>query len=342
MGNFGDSFSSSFIRSFDKTLDVPGAVNYRRKLKEKKEDREYEAKLLKEKREYDEKMRKEKRAYKKSQPSGTGENWRKKAFSIEQRLAESGLSLDDDTREELYSAGESKEPYKMLGGVMSKLADAKQGGDVKTNEDLQTTLGYARTRDDAKKIKEATELKDQFNNILGEMIALRGGREGSGWKGTGQKGLDYEKGYGSEVFNREAVGRGKQLSKQLLLKYKDMARLGVLSQADENILNQIIAKDPLAFDFVPGQDPIMTNLKGLQGDVEADFTSKIAGRLRNPSDIAAASDIKAPPTKRTANIKDYKEVEKLYTQGSINPKELTDEELDYFLGLKGQGAYGAR
>lgn len=141
-------------------------------------------------------------------------------------------------------------------------------------EQLQTPLGLANTPDDAKQLKEAYEAKKSFDSKLQEMIDLR-------------------KKYGTEYLNREAVARGKQLSKDLLLEYKNMAKLGVLSQADTNIINAIIPDDPLAQDWAPGQDPILSNLEKFQQDQNRDFDTRVSTRTR--SGIRSASNRSAPP-----------------------------------------------
>lgn len=128
---------------------------------------------------------------------------------------------------------------------------------------LQTPYGLAHTEDDAKKLKEAHESKKSFDSKIQEMIDLR-------------------KKYGGEVFNREAVARGKQLSKDLLLEYKNMAKLGVLSQSDEKIINAIIPDDPLAFSAASalGQDPILSNLEAFKKDSDKDFATRVQTRTR--------------------------------------------------------------
>lgn len=128
---------------------------------------------------------------------------------------------------------------------------------------LTTTFGMANTADDAKKLKDASVLKDKFDRSLQEMIDLRTK-------------------YGSEVANQEVVGRAKKLSSDLLLLQKDLANLGVLSKSDEKILRTIIPENPLTYDMaqVIGQDPIMTGLKKYQGDVKSDFESNLKSRLR--------------------------------------------------------------
>lgn len=131
---------------------------------------------------------------------------------------------------------------------------------------LKTPYGLANNEDDAKKLKEAHEAKKNFDNKLQQMIDLR------------------TKHGGGAILNRDDVGRGKQLSKDLLLEYKNMAKLGVLSQADEAIINEIIPADPLSYNSpvaaVQGQDPILNKLKSFQSDSDKDFKTRVSTRTR--------------------------------------------------------------
>lgn len=135
----------------------------------------------------------------------------------------------------------------------------KQERDLRERD---TQYGVARTNDDAKKLKDAGETKQKFDAQLSELIGLR------------------EK-YGSEVANRDVVARSKQLSKDLLLGYKELAKLGVLSQADEAILNEIIPSDPTQFSMSQmfGQDPTLTKLKAFKADTEQEFKNRLQNRL---------------------------------------------------------------
>ncbi len=144
---------------------------------------------------------------------------------------------------------------------------------------LETPYGNARTPDDAKQLKSAGELKSTFDDKIDELIQLRSD-------------------YGGEVWNRDAVARGKQLSSDLLLLKKDMAKLGVLSKSDEGILNSIIPQDPLEINWTgafDGQDPTMTRLKAFKSDTVKDFESRLTNRLQGgalkpPGGHAAAPD----------------------------------------------------
>jgi hypothetical protein len=125
-------------------------------------------------------------------------------------------------------------------------------------------VGLAYTLQDAKDLKDGVEQKSKFDRQIQEMIDLRTK-------------------FGFEVGNRAAVARGKQLSKDLLLTYKNMAKLGVLSQSDEAIVNAIIPADPLAA-TLPGQgpDPILEMLTKFKNDLSLDFDTRIQNRIKTP------------------------------------------------------------
>lgn len=135
-------------------------------------------------------------------------------------------------------------------------------------EALSTKYGTAKTVQDAKDIKSADEEKLNFDSKISELISLR-------------------KQFGGEVMNREAVARGKQLSKDLLLSYKNMAKLGVLSKSDEDIINAIIPPDPLAFrsplEAAQNQDTVLNNLVKFKEDSDRDFQNKLSNRIRGYS-----------------------------------------------------------
>jgi hypothetical protein len=123
-------------------------------------------------------------------------------------------------------------------------------------------IGIAYTVTDAKELKTGAEEREKFDRKLDEMINLR-------------------KQYGFEIANRAAVARGKQLSNDLLLIYKNMAKLGILSKSDEAIVNSIIPKDPLGFGgTIEGEDPLLVTLEKFKGDIARDFESTISKRIK--------------------------------------------------------------
>lgn len=205
-----------------------------------------------------------------------GDNWNNIAASDQESIFKP-LQL----REQIEAR---KEQARILAGQRSEAAETRKALQEQRLDEkqqaLKTPFGMANTEDDAKKLKEAYESKKNFDNKINEMIALR------------------EKHGGGAILNREDVGRGKQLSKDLLLEYKNMAKLGVLSQSDENIINAIIPEDPLEFSSltaaIQGQDPILHRLKSFKGDSDKDFMTRIQTRTRDGGAKYAES---LPPSK---------------------------------------------
>ncbi len=186
----------------------------------------------------------------------------------ENRVAADKLSLEKFRQEQAMRQADKKE--------MRDYNDQQKRD--KETEERTTPLGVANNADDAKKLKEAYESKSNFDKKIQEMIDLR------------------TKHGGGAMMNREDVGRGKQLSKDLLLEYKNMAKLGVLSSSDEAIINAIIPEDPLAYNSpmaaMQGQDPILHRLKKFKGDSDTDFQTRVKTRVKGAPDIAPAN---APP-----------------------------------------------
>ena len=128
-------------------------------------------------------------------------------------------------------------------------------------------VGVGRTLKDSTDVKSGTIAKKKFDSQLDEMIALRKKHEGG------------------NITNRADVARGKQLSKDLLLSYKNMAKLGVLSKSDENIIDTIIPKDPLAYsasDFgLGGNDAILHKLNQFKRTSDKDYITTIGLRVKD-------------------------------------------------------------
>lgn len=168
-------------------------------------------------------------------------------------------------------------------------ADAKAEKAALDQKERTTQFGVARTPDDAKKLKDAAELKASFDSKLQEMIELR-------------------KKHGGEVMNREAVNRGKSLANDLLLAYKDLSKLGVMSKTDENILRSIIPADPLQFNSplaaVQGQDPTLNQMEKFKGDAERDFQERLKNRLENYAGAPAEKTVvKQERNKKTGQVR---------------------------------------
>lgn len=205
-----------------------------------------------------------------------------KDYQISNTPSEGALQFQDEGGSPLYIKARAKYKWEaggLGGGAGGVGGGGGSGGGLRTPKQIKDErertvpgVGLAMTREDAKTLKAATEMKKDFDRKLTEMIQLR------------------EKHDGGAFWNRDDVGRGKQLSKDLLLTYKELAKLGVLSQADEDILNAIIPPDPLAFDFIPNQDPIMTKLRKFKEDANADYQTRLSTRLEKPLEQEAAGE----------------------------------------------------
>lgn len=160
-----------------------------------------------------------------------------------------------------------KETARILASERSALKEDKLDKD---RRERTTPFGLANTADDAKKLKEASELKSKLDSQVSELIALR-------------------KAKGAEVMNRDVVARAKQLSNDLLLTKKNLESLGVLSQSDKDIVNEIIPSDPTEFKFaqLAGQDPILTKLENFKKDTDNDFSGRLKTRLSDPSSVGS-------------------------------------------------------
>lgn len=176
---------------------------------------------------------------------------------------EKAYAVDVSSKDKKEAAEARKEE---LGMRREEMGLRRQEVGVEKLSKLSTPFGTANTETDAKKLKDAYEEKSNFDGKLEEMIRLR------------------QKHGGGAVLNREDVARGKQLSKDLLLSYKNMAKLGVLSQADEDIINAIIPPDPLSYNSpiaaIQGQDPVLRKLTEFKKDSDKDFATKVQTRIR--------------------------------------------------------------
>jgi hypothetical protein len=142
---------------------------------------------------------------------------------------------------------------------------AQKASDKDLSRRVVPGVGVALTDTDAKELKDASQMKQKLDSQIGELISLR-------------------KNKGAEMFDREAVARGKQLSKDLLLTYKNLAKLGVLSAADTAIIDAIIPQDPTEFrtgDFLTGSDSVLSNFESFREDLNRDYENNLKARLES-------------------------------------------------------------
>lgn len=203
-----------------------------------------------------------------SQRDILAQQWKEREFAQKEReLGANREMRGQEMNSRALDRKESRDERRFLSGI-------KQ--DERT-EQLATPYGQAISLDDAKQIKEGHVSKKSFDNKVQAMIDLR------------------EKHGGGAIFNREDIARGKQLSKDALLEYKNMAKLGVLSKSDEDIINAIIPEDPLEYNSplaaIQGQDPILHKLKAFKADSDKNFTEATYARTRGNR----ASPVAPPP-----------------------------------------------
>lgn len=205
--------------------------------------------------------------------------YKNKKDAKDKALAASNKAEEQSRWDKTYQQGNKKI------GIMQQTANAKMAEALRKRQDDSKNrsryvpgIGMALTKEDAKNIKDATQMKEKFDSQIGEMISLR-------------------EEFGGEVANREAVARGKQLSKDLLLTYKNLAKLGVLSQSDEKIINAIIPADPLEFSpsNIVGQDPILTQLQAFQSDSQRDYDTRLKMRMDTIDQTQARSPDASKP-----------------------------------------------
>jgi len=147
-----------------------------------------------------------------------------------------------------------------------KLALDRRAQDAKLAEDRGALdvpgIGTARNADDAKKLKDAVEVKNSFDRKMDAMIALR------------------EKNGGGTMWSPTDTALGKQLASEALVDYKSMAKLGVLSDSDTKLINRIIPENPLGYSYTAGADDIMARMKSLKEGANADFSKNVGMRTR--------------------------------------------------------------
>jgi len=183
------------------------------------------------------------------------------AKSLLANLYDEKTKLDQHWKELNYGQKERFQNQDTETARMKIAAEIKKERMQAKNDLYIPGVGYAINADDAKQLKEATVNKKDLDEQLSELIALR-------------------KNKGVEYLDRDAVARAKQLSNKILLNYKNMAKLGVLSKSDEDIINSIVPADPLGQDWAPGQDPILTKLEAFKNDIGKDYENTLKARLK--------------------------------------------------------------
>lgn len=185
-----------------------------------------------------------------------------------EKEAASQVDFDNDMKKLKFSKEADLQKY------FAEKRLVKDQKDAEETKERTTPYGVARTGDDAKKLKEAGEIKADMDSKMQELIDLRTKHNGGA----------------NSVTSPEDVARAKQLSKDLLLQQKQLAGLGVLSKTDMDLVNQIIPDDPLQYNVsgLWGQDPTMHKLKKFKEDTNNQFNERLKNRLQNYQAPAAS------------------------------------------------------
>lgn len=166
----------------------------------------------------------------------------------------------------------------------------------KTRELLIPDLDqYANTPEDAKSIKETLQTNRKMLGDLNRLIALKS---------------KYPQGAIPGV-NAADIAEAKQLSTNILLKYKSLEKLGVLSQADIALIDRLVPQNPLGIDAAStvGESPIMRQLENLRAKISDDRNSIIQSFGLDPSKLKEPKSLAG----------------KVERQGGLN--KLSDEEI---------------
>ena len=149
---------------------------------------------------------------------------------------------------------------------------------------------------------------DRFIPGVGQALTKKDAEEGKNILNQSRAALDtvqrmqkLRNEFGGEVVNREAVEAGKQLGKDLLLQYKELANLGVLQKVDIDQLEELIVTDPLQFDIL-GDTSARLDRTGelIQSKLDAFFKSR---GLQSPKLHVNAEEKRAARQARIAELK---------------------------------------
>lgn len=130
-------------------------------------------------------------------------------------------------------------------------------------------LGFAKDKQAADDLTEAQSAQQEGIKLIDEIINAR------------EKGE--EGGKGAEVMSAAFISNQQRRAASLLIKFKDIAKLGALNESDYAVLYKMVPKDPTAFTranipIIGGafEDPIVAQLKGLKDE----FTNKYKNKIK--------------------------------------------------------------
>lgn len=160
--------------------------------------------------------------------------------------------------------------------IKDQTASEKQ---TRLADELWTPMGQAKTKNDAKILKDAYTGYEGTKSNLDDLIRVRGEK-------------------GAEVMDRKAVNQAKTIAADLTVQYKDLAKLGVLSKDDYRLLERLIPSDPLQFDIMAhtpaalqqARDLIDTRMEAFSRGYGVTSPVKAKGQNPNSTDTPSASN----------------------------------------------------
>ena len=128
---------------------------------------------------------------------------------------------------------------------------------------------YALTADDAKELKKADSDRNSVKQGINRLKEIRTK-------------------YGSELSNRAVVAEAKTIATDMLLKYKNIAQLGVLSKSDQDLLDKLMPADPTQFEWTGST---MAQLGAFEKLVDSGFQNLSLSKGLNPG-AASSEEVK--------------------------------------------------
>lgn len=150
---------------------------------------------------------------------------------------------------------------------------------------------FARDSTSAKMVEDAKKNYDDAVNLIDQIV---GEREGV----KDKAGNVLVEGKGTEFLNRGVVARQQARAAQLLIKLKDVGKLGALSGGDYNLLYDQVPRDPteLNLSVIGFDDPVVTRLKQLKKDLTSQFQNDLGTLVeKSPGATNAATKLELTP-----------------------------------------------
>jgi len=154
--------------------------------------------------------------------------------------------------------------------ISGEVADTKsKAANLNADKYVPGLKQYALTADDAKELKKADSDRNSVKQGINRLKEIRTK-------------------YGSELSNRAVVAEAKTIATDMLLKYKNIAQLGVLSKSDQDLLDKLMPADPTQFEWTGST---MAQLGAFEKLVDSGFQNLSLSKGLNPG-AASSEEVK--------------------------------------------------